>query len=124
MTRPEQLTDEEIQAINNEKLAKWAGFYCLEGIWTIYDRGVLEPTLPNFTEDLNACFKWLVPKLQEKGYTVDIFGFEHKSFAINICSVFPVDDTGFCQSVAEAKDDNPALALCKAIEQLIDKGEA
>ena len=33
----------------NRKLAEWAGFYCLD---------------LKFTHSLDACFKWLVPKIR------------------------------------------------------------
>jgi len=63
--------------------------------------------LPDFPNDLNSCFKWLVPKLAVVNLTtLYLSGFwacvtgEHGTF----------DTTA----------DTPALALCLAIEKLID----
>ena len=67
------------------------------------------------TLDLNNLFKYAVPKLQEEGITVDLYGYENKSFAANLVSIFPVDATGFCPSIGGAVDDDPALALFWAL---------
>lgn len=118
-----------------ERLAKWRGFKKFGWKnWDLWLRPNEKPpeklsigglfanshALPNFPEDLSACFKWLVPKLQDKGITVDLYGFEHRGFAVNLVSIFPIDDTGSCPTLGDSKDDNPALALCLAIEKLID----
>lgn len=72
----------------------------------------------DFTESLDACFKWLVPKVLEKLIPVSILAYPVSGKYPNI---------GFhCELNGEAKQypteaGNPALALCKAIEQLIDK---
>jgi len=107
----------------NEKLARWAGFTqtvgeSLEGIWTFPERSRASNMLPNFTEDLNACFKWLVPKFNwfilSGGAMGDHFTAE--------CRLYEQKEIGHKRVFGEA--ETPALALCKAIEQLIDKGEA
>lgn len=55
----------------NEKRAKWVGFRHLNpdevfGLnpdeWWHYPEGGFQHELPPFTESLDACFKWLVPK--------------------------------------------------------------
>ncbi len=62
----------------NKKLAKWAGFYCEKGkrsgdnsdyeAWFVSsDKAEFigdEP--PNFSNSLDDCFKWLVPKAIDK----------------------------------------------------------
>ena len=64
----------------NEKLAKWAGFKLHYNDWDeerqfpyFIPSGkpwrthkIDSRPVPNFPEDLNACFKWLVPKLIDK----------------------------------------------------------
>ncbi len=99
----------------NKKLAEWAGFkleeYTTTGLvmhlkrWVYPDSKKYE-WLPSFTESLDACFKWLVPKLpagcllwygHNKGFGA-VINFPHQ----------------------EVDNDNPALALCLAIEKLID----
>ena len=72
------MTDQEI----NKKLAEWAGFtvknypeprvYLGEKAWFSPD-GLFFSGLINFidfTNDLNACFKWLVPKLQDGKWVI------------------------------------------------------
>ena len=106
----------------NEKLAKWVGFRQLpKGKKNFhYERGVkvmgwMPPKSsewyfaqrhpPNFVDSLDECFEWLVPKdyqqiiFQPDGY----------------CGL-TVDD-----KLYEGSGDTPALAVCKAIEKLIDK---
>ena len=104
----------------NKKLAEWAGFRFghIKGEGNYY-------SYPNsdekyygyidFIDSLDACFKWLVPKLQDKGIVVDLIAYEHKGYGCVISSV--VDD----KNIAIIRNDNPALALCLAIEKLIDE---
>ena len=94
----------------NEKLAKWAGFELdnrFQGLYwntrTNYWEG-----LPNFTNSLDACFRWLVPRL-EKDYWI-IIDPPNKTVII----VY-----GFVQE-AEGIGETSALALCRAIEKIID----
>ncbi len=114
----------------NEKLAKWAGFKLHYNDWDeerqfpyFIPSGkpwrthkIDSRPVPNFPEDLNACFKWLVPKLKDK---VDWIQFELD--AGWICWL----DLGEEGQYSNQQDgvETPALALCKAIEQLIDKAE-
>ena len=105
----------------NEKLARWAGFrkQVLEDLapivrheanlgWSFPDGTTTRWLMPDFTTDLNAQVKWLWPKLP---YVV-----------LENCQ------GGYMATVSkdmlnqiEVIDANPGLALCKAIEQLIDK---
>jgi len=102
----------------NKKLAEWAGwrqtkvsserpvalaYTDLEGRETGF--------VPGFTESLDACFKWLVPKLT--GYKI-----EGHSNGMVIVGAYDYSK-GFKNGYAEAK--TPALALCLAISKLIDK---
>jgi len=91
----------------NRKLAEWTGFLQIEED-DFYDqpprtfKGWLYPKegryiqLPDFTQSLDACFKWLVPKAEQKSKIV-------------LYDWLVLRNT--------VKDN--ALALCLAVEKLI-----
>ena len=106
----------------NRKLAEWAGFKSAMGSATLYDypnRGRCS-NLPNFTQSLDACFKWLVPKLDEWGLCLQE----------NEDSDEPTDFMPYAQ-VSIKRDGkwvhkgvynkNSALALCLAISKVIEQ---
>lgn len=121
----------------NERLAKWAGFEILgiipahtppeslwgeidmSGLWVYPDKTTKREIV--FPQSLDSCFKWLVPKLQLEGKVVDIYAHEHKGFTVAILDIINSIPTFSPKHVAERTDDNAALALCRAIEQLIDQ---
>ena len=86
----------------NEKLAEWAGC-AME-----YDRVYEKP----FTQSLDACFKWLVPKLNH----IEMVGH-------NGDFVWNPEIKDRLATVSTIGGKSPALALCLAIEKLIDKEE-
>jgi hypothetical protein len=109
----------------NKKLAEWAGFKEIK----CYEKGNeryaywIEPVSeenygllpPNFTQSFDACFKWLVPKL---------YGFWlHRS--INCRDFYFEGSYGDADGATHynAEANTPALALCLAIEKLIDSEE-
>jgi len=105
-----QLNKQEL----NRKLAEWAGFFYDEGaeygippvfgLWYPPDNDHIGyPELPPFTQSLDACFRWLGPKLNDaqKARLPGVFSHEG-TFTFHWFW------------------DNPALALCLAIEKLID----
>lgn len=94
------MTEEEKQKLN-EKLDKWCDW---QPAWY--------GDIPNFTDSLDACFKWLVPKLP-KGYRVALFSGE-----INYAAYFYRNKDIYSKAGAGA--ETPELALCLAIEKLID----
>lgn len=123
-----------------EKLAERAGFIWIPdskdeqwGIWQspdgreithdglrIYHRDKYR-YLPDFPNDLNACFKWLVPAGNIVGVTFHYFpgGTE--------CEITVSKMAGFTNYRAwvDANSEKEAIeksatALCKAVEQLID----
>lgn len=105
----------------NKKLAKWAG--CYEAInkytglvcWWYpdgYIHGSAAP--PQFTDYLDLCFKWLVPKLNDMGEKVRMIS-QPRSGGAFFCAV-----GGKYLAHACVYAETPALALCKAIEKLID----
>lgn len=89
----------------NEELARWAGIKPFPIYPTGYD-------YPDFTSSLDACFEWLVPKLDNyeiNNWSMKIKGKGwHRAYAGIKSGNFKVADA-----------ETPALALCRAIEQLI-----
>jgi hypothetical protein len=107
----------------NEKIAKWCGFTTLEGVQSPF-RMWLSPEgkhelLPDFTTSLDALFKWAVPRLLEGHYEVILSG-----------ELWHVGKYHYnCELVSKYRGDpdilteyfeTPALALCKAIEKVVD----
>ena len=111
----------------NKKLAEWAGFYT---ITEHYDCGYGDTIAtswvhkdcydsnkpPDFINSLDACFKWLVPKLAgdyQLTFEWALGGIEC-SWTIEEC----------CESIKRncyhCNAETPALALCLAIAKLID----
>jgi hypothetical protein len=118
-----------------EELAKWAGFrdaYELDGRngW-LSPEGlhILPHDLPDFPTDLNACFKYIVPKLQSIGWMArvqwsplfdndtgkrlsDWTGYAH---IYNIDRNKPLSRTADYYAI----DKESATALCLAVLKLI-----
>ncbi len=103
----------DVQVLN-KKLAEWAGWEYREcnpnhpqlknseyGMgWFHPDSNIGSFKPLDFTHSLDAIFKWLVPKLDEYDRMEILMG-----WAYNVVSL----------------EDEPALALCLAIERLIDE---
>jgi len=114
----------------NRKLAEWAGLVYDEGaeyiggggnnnnnlmygLWFPPDNSQDgTPCPPPFTQSLGACFKWLAPKVLRNGYTIEAYTTTEDT-AVNIARA----------GETKAWDCKPeyALALCLAIEKLIDR---
>ena len=102
----------------NKKLAEWIGFKLVEkahhaDIWES-PNGTRYEGLPHFTFSLDACFKWLVPKLGKIIIQLD------NTAKLWYCSLVMEDMQSRMFTV---RAETPALALCKAIEKLIAEGE-
>lgn len=119
----------------NRKLAEWAGFQYKEctidngPIWSNYVKAMrwyrpnhqigidsVSEHSPNFTHSLDACFKWLVPRLLELDWLpcISLIDFEHLWVA-------ELHQDGPENTIwLDSKAETPALALCKAIEKLVD----
>ena len=120
----------------NEKLLEFAGFkhftdklivgfrgISYENGW-IYPDGYAHLDPPNFTKSLDACFKWLMPKLTKEYIELEIHcDYLVKSDSWNVALLagfyYPGEPKHLI-SVANSKDI--ALAFCLAIEKLIDEG--
>ncbi len=87
--------------------------------WRYKGEDVLSNELPDFPNDIKACFEYIVPKLTGDGYSVSIhagyFLGNFKCTIIKYDSDFIIEGTWY---------NEPALALCKAVEKLIDEQEA
>jgi len=102
----------------NKKLAEWAGFRQYKGGLMFATPEPLpdlfRPDELDFTKSLDRCFKWLVPALPN-GIRLRMLGQrrDKKGFFCSIGGKLGVH----CYSEAET----PALALCRAIEKLIQQ---
>lgn len=103
----------------DKKLAEWAGF--TQGGkygWNYPDGSGWTRFLPYFDESLDACFKWLIPKVMKEGYGYVLS---------DSCGKEPHICTFYCgykereeRQIASGSGATPALAFCLAIEKLID----
>ena len=103
----------------NVKLLKFAGFtQQKEGTGWIYPDGTFCYDVPVFTCSLDACFKWLWPKLKGRNKAI-YFAFEGDG----LCTC-EIEISGFMEqpygASESAKDSTPELAFCVALEKLID----
>ena len=99
----------------NEKLAKWANVpYCK----CTYDTIHCDDPCPRFTTNLNAIDKWLFPELLKRGFYIGI-GAEKSGWECWIFEGEPVEGDPFQEYKVKVLADTLALAICKAIEQLI-----
>lgn len=120
----------------NKKLAEWAGFKRLlragskdRYYWEIPDgrQRVEEDFLPDFTQSLDACFKWLVPRLKELCSCNNGHSDNDLYMDLRLCDGQGWTKSGWMcvvrcyRSIASVDGiESPALALCLAIEKLID----
>jgi len=125
------MTNEEKQRLN-EKLARWAGlkvelasdehYHWFDGEEicspTVIEDGV--EYIP-FTDSLDACIEWLVPKLHD----LRIYWELHQG--VGYCPMAKLfwNEKAFWKFTnlkwIFMSEETPALALCLAIEKLIDK---
>jgi len=122
------MNEQELKALNDE-LLEWAGWHwekneisngCFIPILLSPAEELIEGHIgyipehkPNLTQSLDACFKWLVPELKERGYWFIFTGHTFKTgmwIARVKSNIFEVSGKG----------DTLALALCLAIEKLIE----
>lgn len=109
----------------NKKLAEGVGFKRARYTTKLYDypdKSKYCASLPDLTNSLDACFKWLVPKLKRTEFRLHMWRVT-KGWCVN---VLWLEDLGgrrrerVTSEKYEAVDEHPALALCKAVEKLID----
>lgn len=111
----------------NKKLAEWAGWKLINpqancachlnySHW--HDPTDLGNRWPNFTESLEACFKWLVPKLGciQVDTRTDLMG-RPNGFA---WSIKPDSPDTLMGNWYNGEDEQVSLGICLAIEKLIN----
>jgi len=105
----------------NRKLVVWAGlrFYdpCIvfDGDQNCYEA-------PDFTNDFNACIKWLVPLLNDRGFGIyRLIQHSFHSFGVEL-GVLTYQGTieRYMDGIYAAVNREPALALCLAIIKLVE----
>jgi len=87
-----------------------------KGIWTGKDG--MRCDTPDFTTDLNAIFRWLVPELLRRNLYIGI-GAEKSGWECWIFEGEPIEGDPFQEYEVKVLADTPAMAICKAIETLI-----
>ncbi len=119
----------------NKKLAEWAGFR-LDAtgvnkeipVWVEPDGKIpftpaeyyldgINYHLPDFSNSLDACFKWLVPKLPDYYITFTIY----PDNIVEAYIMYYPNGKDNALEEAYGQGETSALALCLAIEKLIDK---
>jgi hypothetical protein len=118
----------------NKKMLKFAGFRRAtwsephEDVYVLVEpnSGGMSHCWVNFPNDLNACFKWLVPKLQREDRNIIQIQFDppnddNETYWARIYYEVPLEGTkgSWSEDIVESKNETPALALCRAIEKLI-----
>jgi len=107
-----EITKEQEKELN-KKLAEWAGLpYKPVDFGLPYNEGGYD--LPDFTQSLDACFKWLVPKIAREVADIDLSTDReamYKLFSLWIELFWTLREQPI----------SLALALCLAIEKLVDK---
>lgn len=100
--------------------SKWSDAVALEegkAYW-VYPDNSTHKSLPNFPHSLDACFEWLIPKLNEQGLRL-----HQLSRPAGRAQMKPY----FCCIGGKwlpyytADEETPALALCRAIEKRVDE---
>lgn len=117
------MNEQEKQTLN-EKLARWAGFaeadirkrfyFAIGGerLAKWYRPGSeYSDKLPNFANSLDACFKWLVPKL--RAITINNPLDKPNEWQVDI---FAGGGIGKLLDRTYGEAETPALALCLAVE--------
>ena len=121
------MTEQEL----NKKLAEWAGFkreyanVYLGAVWKNPDGNWYGDTLPNFAQSLDACFKWLVPKLIATNIVLRLGCSRNKHEIVWWAGLLQLGE-GMPYHFKEhyhSGGENLTLALCLAIEKLIDDKE-
>ena len=116
----------------NKKLAEWAGFKVkakvIKGslrqfpstVFELYDPNNKECRFfPDFTQSLDACFKWLVPEAIKRFGTIPVY---YAACEAMYAAIEAKEFRKKCSTLEALYDGKPALALCLAIEKLIDGG--
>ena len=66
--------------------------------------------------DLNSLFKYAVPFVQDKGYMIELYSYEHKGYKVKVYNIIGQVDI----PIVITKDDDPALALFWALYKVME----
>ena len=94
----------------NHELLIWRGFTLSNGVWSYPDGVTVDNGVPYFPESLDATLRWLAPKLRPKTLMMETF-----KNGYDWCILSEKPSGG----VWNGNDEDPALALCLAIQKLI-----
>jgi len=115
------------QEIIQEAIAKWLGFhkvpsnYSTQAFLWEAPNGGHSIDIPDFMESLDACFEWLVPKINYWRITNDELGIFYGKVEADIRIHTNRNPNKFMGwEYGSAKADTAALALFLAIDQLIN----
>jgi len=89
----------EVESLNDPFPGNWFQWPCVDRGKGVYDE------CPNYTTDLNACFRDVVPRMKNG---VELIGYEDGSW---LCSEGYLYSDG---TANEHKADTPAEAICRA----------
>lgn len=100
----------------NEKIAKWLGWEHEFNYWYEYDKDNYKRRrpIPCFCSSLDMCFKYIAPKLAEKGIVITVGSFEHSGYY----AVAYYFDKSEPELIGD--DKSASMALCRAVEKVID----
>lgn len=118
----------------NEKIAKWLGFKLIYNDWDTEEEfpyfipsGKPKRThmidaipMPNFTESMDACIKWIVSKIDtfEISYDYQEIDSTEQSYHVSVYKIIDENTAGYKEF--NAKDESLPTAFCLAVEKLID----
>lgn len=111
----------------NEMIAEWVGFRerstsgNLSYWWELSGYPFAE--CPSFIDSETDCFRFIIPKLREKGYGVDITVGRVGAFA-NIWNFDEKQDDNLRPAVAIGVDTNVSTAMCMAVLELMRRETA
>ena len=112
-----------------KKIAEWLGFIRnkqnlgrgSEHLWLRPDSKI--GTLPDFPNDLNACFEYIVPKLIRCEIWRNLTYKDGGIVGGDWSALVSTGDHSTSHPLETGVDETPALALCRAVEKLIQGEE-
>ena len=113
----------------NEKIAKWLGFKLIYNDWDTEEEfpyfipsGKPKRThmidaipMPNFTESMDACIKFIVPKLDFINILKDI---DDTKYIVEVGIIVDKETCGY--ECVYSENESLPMAFCLAVEKLID----
>lgn len=116
------MTQEEKEKLN-EKIAKWLRMrvehYSYNNQLFIGDKAVCnQQYFPSFTDSMDACIKWALPKIYRLGYVLEITSWSNYS---EIKIYEPENNTMYGNLVTTVRQGKPldATLVCLAVEKLM-----